>query len=350
MAKKYLALICAAGVGTRMQSQVPKQYLSLTYENKQQPILGITIQKFLAVEDIDSVLVALNENDSYASQLLPAWFDSFTAYNLKGKLYLYSQTNSQVKACLGYGERIHTVYSLLANAMQLCLEQDYDPAQTYVLIHDAARVGIKSSDIQSIIHACSTLDQIDHLEQLKVTEQSFVPEDPKIDEKDRACPSFLAGILPGMRCTDSVKLLQADNQNLITDNLDRKQIYLAQTPQTFNLLYFYYLLSKLLMHLDEPSLESKTYFSSYSYFLTYCEQLQLLEKSKIAELKFVYNNKIKSKSLDEILQILTDDVSVLTLLGDQVIVHEMGKHNLKVTLPEDLALAQYYLTQEAQLD
>lgn len=60
-----IALLCATGVGSRMNSQVPKQYLKLNYKGKQQTILEITLDKFINHEQIDYVFIAISQLDTY---------------------------------------------------------------------------------------------------------------------------------------------------------------------------------------------------------------------------------------------------------------------------------------------
>ena len=58
---QYTVVVPAAGVGKRMLSSCPKQYL--TIENK--TILEHTVQRLLSHEAIAHIIIALGENDEY---------------------------------------------------------------------------------------------------------------------------------------------------------------------------------------------------------------------------------------------------------------------------------------------
>ena len=58
MSIKNLALIVAAGDGTRMKKTLPKQYLSFS----KKPVLVMVIEKFLENTNIDFVKVVISRN------------------------------------------------------------------------------------------------------------------------------------------------------------------------------------------------------------------------------------------------------------------------------------------------
>ncbi|RIY32580.1 hypothetical protein CJP74_04165 [Psittacicella melopsittaci] len=314
---KHIALLCAAGVGSRMQAQVPKQYLSLDYQGKKQSILEIAIKKFSQHQCIDATLVALNENDTYCNAL-----PEFANFSSQTNDHLQALQANNLYACLGYGQRIHTVYSLLANAMELCLQKSWQPEQTYVLIHDAARPCIRSEDIDLIV---KHIEQLDSLEQILAKSEQGEP--------------VQGGILPAASVVDSVKQISG---SYAQDNLDRDKLVLAQTPQTFNLLYLYYLVTKLFLYAEQDIKQDK-YHAEYTKYLQVFPSLEKLENSKLAELKLRYNKALNKQSKQQIFASLTDDCSVVVYFNDLVKVVLLGRHNLKVTVPEDLDLAQFYL-------
>ena len=59
------AVIPAAGIGSRMNSDIPKQYLKI--EDK--TVLEYAIDRFLEHSQIHKVVVALNPNDQYWADL-----------------------------------------------------------------------------------------------------------------------------------------------------------------------------------------------------------------------------------------------------------------------------------------
>ena len=62
---RVVAVIPAAGVGSRMQADRPKQYLSLNGKT----ILEHTIDALLNHPHIDDVIVAISQGDEYFDQL-----------------------------------------------------------------------------------------------------------------------------------------------------------------------------------------------------------------------------------------------------------------------------------------
>ncbi|MBY0573403.1 MAG: 2-C-methyl-D-erythritol 4-phosphate cytidylyltransferase, partial [Undibacterium sp.] len=65
---KHIALIPAAGVGARMQSQVPKQYLPLSGSC----VLQLTLNRFLACAQIDHTYVVVSPDDPYIASAVKA--------------------------------------------------------------------------------------------------------------------------------------------------------------------------------------------------------------------------------------------------------------------------------------
>ncbi|RIY33180.1 2-C-methyl-D-erythritol 4-phosphate cytidylyltransferase, partial [Psittacicella gerlachiana] len=271
---RFLALVCAAGVGSRMQQNIPKQYLQLEYAGEEKAILEISLLKFLG--QVDKTLVAVSKDD-----------------HLWSKLKISSQPN--ILTCFGYGQRIHTVYSLLANAMEVCWQNSWQPEDTFVMIHDAARPCITKEDITRIKDSTSKLDNLS-----------------KILEKGKINDPIVGGILPINRIVDSVKRVE---QELVKENLNRDHLVLAQTPQTFNLLYLYYLLTKIFIYLNE-SVEKESYYQPYTRYLEKFSALKKLENSKIAENKLLYNKNLEGMPASQIFSSLTDESAVLMYFSD----------------------------------
>ena len=70
---KKVALIVAAGSGSRMNSEIPKQFLLL----KNKPVLYYSIKAFLdAFEDIEIVLVLPEEHIAKGQEIIDGYFDS----------------------------------------------------------------------------------------------------------------------------------------------------------------------------------------------------------------------------------------------------------------------------------
>ena len=167
MSNKYV-IIPAAGIGTRMQLDIPKQYYKLS---NGRTILDNTLVKFIDNPLFDKIFVVIAANDNF-------WSDSLY-YN-----------RDKIVVCSGGATRVNSVY----NALKAIDERKNDD---WVFVHDAAR-------------PCVNIDSIVDLYQQ--TELSYSQ----------------AGIL-AVRAFETVK--QVAIKNIIIKTLDRNNIWLAQTPQ-----------------------------------------------------------------------------------------------------------------------
>jgi 2-C-methyl-D-erythritol 4-phosphate cytidylyltransferase len=121
--RSIIAIVPAAGVGSRMGADKPKQYLMLG----QQSILGHTLDTLLAHPDIAQVIVALHPQDNYFSQLPQSKHPKLT----------------QV---VGGGERADSVLAALDYA------HSHNP-DAWALVHDAARPCVTHQDITQLIES-----------------------------------------------------------------------------------------------------------------------------------------------------------------------------------------------------
>jgi 2-C-methyl-D-erythritol 4-phosphate cytidylyltransferase len=224
--QQYWVVIPAAGSGSRMGSDIPKQYLPLNGK----PVLAHTVERFLSHPDIAGVVVALSANDNYWSSL-----------NL---------AHSKLTTVEGGQERCYSVMNALNSLGQRVANNDW------VLVHDAARPCLRDEDI-------------DHL----ILELQNHP---------------VGGIL-GVPVTDTVKRTNADNE--IVDTVDRSHLWRAMTPQMF--------------------------------------RLGMLKDA----MEIAINNQ----------QQITDEASAIELLGLSPKMVEGHADNIKITHPQDLALAELYL-------
>jgi 2-C-methyl-D-erythritol 4-phosphate cytidylyltransferase len=166
------AIIPAAGVGKRMQSNIPKQYLDLAGR----PVIEHTINRLLAVEQVKGIVVSLQPGD-------PRW----------SKVHI--DTDKPVHLAVGGKERCHSVI----NALDLLLSQADDKnGRTWALVHDAVRPCVSIDDIIKLINAGSTSE---------------------------------SGALLAMPVRDTMKR-QDDNQ-CVSQTVDRTGLWHALTPQLF---------------------------------------------------------------------------------------------------------------------
>lgn len=167
---KFHVIVPAAGVGARMASAVPKQYLLLLGK----PVLAHAIAACLQHPRISSVTVVLDAGDAY-------WPSAGISHSDKLRV-LYS----------GGATRADTVYNgLLALDAELY-------AEDWVLVHDAARPGL-------------TITLLDRL-------------------LDSLQDDVVGGLL-AIPVADTLK--RADGAQRVLNTEPREHLWQAQTPQMF---------------------------------------------------------------------------------------------------------------------
>ncbi|RTE87119.1 MULTISPECIES: 2-C-methyl-D-erythritol 4-phosphate cytidylyltransferase [Gammaproteobacteria] len=166
-----VAVVPAAGVGSRMGADRPKQYLPLFDTT----ILEHTVNQLLGTECIERVYIAISQNDQYFHELQ---FDDKT----------------RITRVTGGETRAESVLNALA-----AVAEKYE-TNTLVVVHDAARPGITPQLI---------------LKAVQVAEQ-----DPQ------------NGTVVCVKATDTMKSV---SNGLVNKTLNREHIYHALTPQIFEL-------------------------------------------------------------------------------------------------------------------
>lgn len=220
-----VAVVPAAGVGSRMQSPQPKQYFTIAGKT----ILQHSVDALLAHSAIQRVIIAICAEDGY-------FFD------------LPLAQNSRIQTVYGGAQRADSVMAGLRVA------QDAD----WVLVHDAARPCLGYEDLNRLL--------------------ALYPD------------SHMGGIL-ATPVRDTMKRAQTGRQ-FIAKTVEREALWHALTPQFFP-----------------------------RELLTQCLQRALAEGA-----------------------IITDEASALEYCGYHPKLVEGRANNLKVTCPEDLVLAEFYLT------
>jgi len=169
---RYWAVIPAAGDGTRMQADVPKQYLSINHKT----ILEHTLERFCSNPKIEGVVVAISGDDEIWKTL-------------------DISSHPKVTVAEGGVERCHSVLNGLRAL------SDQASSNDWVLVHDAARPCIRTEDIDRLI---GTLNGHD------------------------------VGGLLGLPVRDTMK--RADSTGTIQETVDRDDLWHALTPQMFHLV------------------------------------------------------------------------------------------------------------------
>ncbi len=117
--REIIAIVPAAGIGSRMQADRPKQYLLLLGKT----VLEHTLERLLAFEAISQIIVAVAEHDTYFHQLAIA-------------------KHPKIKRINGGETRADSVLNGL-NAVK-------NP-DAWVMVHDAARPCVRKEDLQKIL-------------------------------------------------------------------------------------------------------------------------------------------------------------------------------------------------------
>jgi len=222
-------IIPAAGVGRRMRTDTPKQYLLLN----EKTVIEHTLDVFNKHDSISEIVVAVSKEDEYWPLL---------NLNLSKPLHKIS----------GGKERCDSVLNGLKFLDGKAADNDW------VLVHDAARPCLRNEDLTLLL---------DTLKQHEV-----------------------GGIL-AIPVRDTMK--RSTDENVITGTVERENLWHALTPQMFR------------FSMIKDALETA------------------LNKNKV----------------------ITDEASAIELAGYQPVLVEGHSDNLKITRPEDLALAAFYLRQ-----
>ncbi len=181
------AAIVAGGVGTRLGSNIPKQFLMLG--NK--PIIIHTVEKFLLCSKFDAIFIGIHEN------WLPYAKDIFAKNNLTSKKIYFSQ---------GGENRNLTIMNIIKD-----IETKFGESNEHILVtHDAVRPFVTLRIIEENIKAA----------------QEFGACDTVVESHDTIVKSNIS---------------RTEIENIP----NRKYMFLGQTPQSFNMLKLKKLYSEL---------------------------------------------------------------------------------------------------------
>lgn len=224
---QFFAIVPAAGVGQRMQSDLPKQYLTLHGKT----VVEHTLQRLLSETRIKRIIVPVSPTDHTWREL--------AVFN-----------DERVEVIQGGQTRCLSVLNALEHLSACCRDNDW------IIVHDVARPCVVMSDLHSLI------------------QQLY--NDP------------VGGIL-AVPVTDTIK--QTNDGVSIKRTVDRSVLWQAQTPQMFR-------------------------------FQLLFEALQQTCGRGV---------------------MVTDEASAVELAGEQPKLVLGSRSNIKITHPEDLSLAGYYL-------
>jgi len=119
------AIVPAAGIGKRMQSATPKQYLALN----DRPVIEHTVNVLLQNENISGLVIALQADDSYWS-------------------YINIHSQKTLLRTIGGKERADSVLNAIN---ELFNHEGFDPDTDWVMVHDAVRPCLRQQDIDNLV-------------------------------------------------------------------------------------------------------------------------------------------------------------------------------------------------------
>lgn len=162
-------IVPAAGIGSRMGADLPKQYLKIAGKT----ILELSVERLLSYTEIRGIVVAVAEKD----EIWPT---------------LAISRNEKVLSTTGGAERWESVLNALNYLEGHANEGDW------VMVHDAARPCVRPADIETLVKG-------------------------SMDSED--------GGLLALRVRDTMKRAESDNK--VSETVDRANLWHALTPQLF---------------------------------------------------------------------------------------------------------------------
>lgn len=168
---RFWLVVPAAGIGQRMGSECPKQYLKI--HNRY--ILDITLSRLLDNGPFEACMVSLNARDH--------WWPGCE-----------SAQDDRVQTCTGGSERADSVLAALEALAEQATDTDW------VLVHDAARPCLHAHDLSNLIDSLS----------------------------DHPVGGLLAAPV-----ADTLKQASGDQPPAVEATIDRRHLWRALTPQMF---------------------------------------------------------------------------------------------------------------------
>ena len=167
-----IALVLAAGSGTRMNNELPKQFLMVN----EKPLFVYSVQTFQNNPKVDVIVIATNANNI---ELVRDYCKQFGL--------------DKVKSVIAGGDtRQASVYNGLKE-----IEKFISSPKDIVLIHDSARPLVSDRIIKESVEACIEFGAVDTVIQASDT------------------------------------IVKSNDDQTIGEILNRQEIYQSQTPQTF---------------------------------------------------------------------------------------------------------------------
>ncbi|WFB64889.1 2-C-methyl-D-erythritol 4-phosphate cytidylyltransferase [Sphingobacterium sp. WM] len=168
----HFVIIVAAGTGSRIGGNLPKQFLLL----QEKPILMHTVEKFANSNCKPQIILVLSE------QMIDYWKEICQNYKFNIPHHITIGGNSRFQSVKNGIEFIRNTQTLTADSK--------------IAVHDAARPLVSSALIDNLFLTCN---------------------------KNRPA------VIPAVQSTNSVRLGNQENSHAV----DRQTVWLVQTPQLF---------------------------------------------------------------------------------------------------------------------
>lgn len=224
---KRWAIVPAAGIGSRVGGETPKQYLPLLG----QPVITHTLKRLAMIPGLQGIVVALHPEDRF-------WPD------------IPKPATVKILTVTGGDERCTSVYNALQKVAEHAGENDW------MLVHDAARPCVRIDDINVLLQTVE-------------------------NRRD--------GGLLATKVTDTMK--RGDADGAVAATVERDGLWRAMTPQAF----------------------------------------------RLGVLREALQTAIKKGEM------VTDDAQAVERLGLRPLLVEGNADNFKITLPQDLQIAELFL-------
>jgi 2-C-methyl-D-erythritol 4-phosphate cytidylyltransferase len=196
------AVVPAAGIGSRMLSATPKQYLFI----RDQTVLAHTLARLSAVALIKGIVLVLSAHDSHWSSL--------KATDTTGDVK--DTGNQRVVTCVGGETRWQSVLNGLQALADVAADDDW------VLVHDGVRPCVRVADILRLLELTSG-DEVGGLLAVPVSDTL------KRAALSTASAGRVAGSPAGSTAGSSAGVAH------VAETIDRDAMWSASTPQLFRL-------------------------------------------------------------------------------------------------------------------